>query len=148
MSRDHVLSIAQTWLGTPYRHQGSLRQVACDCLGLIRGIWREVYGPEPEALPAYGLDWAESGPGEPLLDACQRYLVPVDLDQALPGDVLLFRMSPEAAIKHCAVLCEGQACHGPSRIIHAYWGHSVVRSWLGDWWRRRLVAAFSFPEAE
>ena len=44
---------ARGWIGTPYRHQASLKGVGCDCLGLVRGVWREVMGEEPEAPPAY-----------------------------------------------------------------------------------------------
>jgi NlpC/P60 family putative phage cell wall peptidase len=148
MSNPAIVALSEPWLGTPYRHQGSLRQVACDCLGLISGIWRERHGCEPQLIPPYSLDWAESGEGELLLEAARRYLVPIDLDQAGPGDVLLFRMSPQAAIKHCAILVEGQAKAGTARIIHAYWGQSVVRSWLGVWWRQRLAAAFAFPKQD
>ena len=50
--------LARGWLGTPYRHQGSLKGVGCDCLGLVRGIWRELYGEEPETPGAY----ARTGP--------------------------------------------------------------------------------------
>ena len=42
-----VISVARSWLGTPYHDQASLRGVGCDCLGLARGVWREVVGPEP-----------------------------------------------------------------------------------------------------
>jgi len=60
------------------------------------------------------------------------------------GDVLLFRMAAGCPAKHCAVL---SAVEGPERrMIHAYWGRSVVESWMGPWWRRRLVAAFRWPE--
>jgi NlpC/P60 family putative phage cell wall peptidase len=45
---ERVLALAGGWIGTPYRHQASLKGVGCDCLGLIRGIWRGVYGHEPE----------------------------------------------------------------------------------------------------
>ena len=44
MSAAHVAS-ARGWLGTPYHHQASLKGVGCDCLGLLRGVWREVIGP-------------------------------------------------------------------------------------------------------
>ncbi|KAB2949447.1 MAG: hypothetical protein F9K19_23780, partial [Rhizobiaceae bacterium] len=44
-----VLEAAIGWIGTPYRHQASRKGVGCDCLGLVRGIWRELYGSEPEA---------------------------------------------------------------------------------------------------
>ena len=55
---DAVLAEALSWVGTPYRHQGSTKGVACDCLGLIRGVWRAVYGTEPERSGAYAPDWA------------------------------------------------------------------------------------------
>ncbi|MEI9964533.1 MAG: hypothetical protein WDM92_07355 [Caulobacteraceae bacterium] len=51
-----------------------------------------------------------------------------------PGDVLLFRMAPDACVKHAAIL----SAHGPSdpepRMIHAYWGRAAVESWMGRWW--------------
>ncbi len=140
-----VIAAARAWLGTPYRHQASVRGVGADCLGLVRGVWREVVGEEPEAVPAYSADWAEVGGRETLLDAAGRWMRAVAVDEMRPGDVLLFRMSPGAAAKHCAIL---SADDGPEpRMIHAYWGRAVVESWMGTWWRRRLVAAFRFPES-
>ena len=57
-----VIAIARSWLGTPYHDQASLRGVGCDCLGLARGVWRMVVGPEPFPIPAYSRDWGETGP--------------------------------------------------------------------------------------
>ncbi|MEM1422329.1 MAG: peptidase P60, partial [Pseudomonadota bacterium] len=37
---DQIAYEASRWIGTPYRHQASLRGVGCDCLGLLRGVWR------------------------------------------------------------------------------------------------------------
>ena len=71
--REMVLRSARSFLGTPYRHQGSRRGVGCDCLGLVRGVWREVYGAEPEAPGAYSPDWAETSVGDPMLDAARRH---------------------------------------------------------------------------
>ena len=88
-----VAAIARTWLGTPYQHQQSLRLVACDCLGLVRGVWRALYGAEPEAPPPYRADWAETSGRERLLEAARRRLVEIDLAEAHPGDVLLFRFN-------------------------------------------------------
>ena len=61
-----VIAIARSWLGTPYHDQASLRGVGCDCLGLARGVWREVVGPEPFPIPPYSRDWGETGPREVL----------------------------------------------------------------------------------
>ena len=49
MRRAEIVRAARSWIGTPYRHQASLKGVGCDCLGLLRGVWREVVGAEPEA---------------------------------------------------------------------------------------------------
>lgn len=138
-----IVAATRSWLGTPYRHQASTKGVGADCLGLVRGVWREVVGEEPEVLPAYSADWAEVGGRETLLEAAGRWMRPVAVDQMRAGDVLLFRMSPGAAVKHCAILSD---VGGPEpRMIHAYWGRAVVESWMGVWWRRRLAAVFRFP---
>ncbi len=138
-----IVAAARGWLGTPYRHQCSVKGEGADCLGLVRGVWREVMGEEPEAPPPYRPDWAEVGGEEALWAAARRWLVEISPERAGLGDVLLFRMAAGAPAKHCAVL---SAVEGPEpRMIHAYWGRSVVESWMGPWWRRRLVAAFRWP---
>ena len=140
-----MVEAARGWLGTPYRHQASVRGEGADCLGLVRGVWREVVGPEPETPPAYRPDWAETGGVETLLEAARRRLVEVPVEAMGVGDVVLFRMSPEAMIKHCAIVSD---MDGPEpRMIHAYWGRAVVESWMGPWWRRRLAAVFRWPGA-
>lgn len=140
--RAAIVEAARGWLGTPYRHQASAKGEGADCLGLVRGVWREVVGPEPEAPPAYASDWAEVGGVETLWRAARRWLVEVPAASADVGDVLLFRMAPGCAAKHCAILSDTT---GEGRMIHAYWGRAVVESWMGSWWRRRLVAAFAWP---
>ncbi len=37
-----LVTAARGWIGTPYIHQASLKDIGCDCLGLLRGVWREV----------------------------------------------------------------------------------------------------------
>ena len=142
-----VVAIARSWLGTPYRHQASVRGDGADCLGLVRGVWREVAGAEPEVPPPYSPDWAEVGGEETMLAAARRWLIEIDVADAAPGDVLLFRMSAGVPVKHCAIMSDLPSPNGPAegRMIHAYWGRAVVESWIGPWWRRRLVAAFRMP---
>lgn len=141
VSRAAIIAEARAWLGTPYRHQASTRGAGCDCLGLVRGVWRAVCGAEPEAPPPYTPDWAECAGRETLRDAAARHLVSVQIAFAAPGDVLLFRMRSDAPMKHAAILST------PDRIIHAYWGRAVVENRLAPFWRARLAAAFSFPGA-
>lgn len=138
-----LVAAARGWIGTPYVHQAATRGAGCDCLGLIRGLWRELHGAEPETVPPYTMDWSEAEGAEQLWAAAARHMVPKLLFSAAPGDVLLFRMRPGAVAKHLGVQSEV----GPSpRFIHAYSGHGVVESPLSAPWRRRIVARFAFPK--
>jgi NlpC/P60 family putative phage cell wall peptidase len=138
-SRVSIVAEARSWLGTPYQHQASIKGAGCDCLGLVRGVWRAFYGGEPERAPPYTPDWAETLGAETLYLAARRNLVAIEIGAARAGDVLLFRMHADAPMKHAAILS------APDRIVHAYWGRAVVESRLSPWWRGRAAAAFSFP---
>ena len=136
---------ARRWIGTPYVHQSSALGAGCDCLGLLRGIWRELRGAEPEAIPAYTMDWSEPQGDERLWAAAARHLSAKPRDQAAVGDVLLFRMRGQGVAKHLGV----QGAVGPiPTFIHAYTGHGVVESPLSLPWQRRIVARFEFPQGE
>ncbi|MDG3042864.1 NlpC/P60 family protein [Roseicyclus marinus] len=138
-----VVTAARGWIGTPYVHQASCRGAGCDCLGLLRGVWREVVGAEPEAVPAYTADWSEAGGEERLWAAALRHLQQKPLAEASVGDVLLFRMRDEGVAKHLGL--QGEI--GPeASFIHAYSGRGVVESALTPPWARRVVARFAFPE--
>ena len=140
MSRSDVVHIARAWIGTPYVHQASVRGAGADCLGLIRGIWRELHGREPEAAPAYTPDWGETGGDELLLGGAAEHLIPAESEQ--PGDVLVFSMRSGAVAKHLGI----QAEIGPhARFIHAYDRHGVVESPLTMPWRANIAGRFAFP---
>lgn len=132
-----VVAAARDWIGTPYMHQASLKGVGCDCLGLLRGIWREVLGTEPEVVPPYTPDWGEAQGVEMLLQAAGRHLVPVTA--RAPGDVLVFRMRRAAVAKHIGILSAADA------FIHAYSRHGVVESPLSDAWSARIAGTFRLP---
>ena len=143
MIKQHIIAAARGWIGTPYVHQAAVHGGGSDCLGLIRGVWREVYGNEPETVPAYSMDWSEPQGEERLWAAAMRHLTSKPATTAQPGDVLLFRMRDGAVAKHLGIL--SQAGDAP-RFIHAYSRHGVVESPLSAPWRRRVVACFEFPE--
>lgn len=134
-----ILAEATTWLGTPYRHQGSRRGVGCDCLGLVRGVWRAVYGVEPEQPGPYSPDWAESGNGDPLFAAAVRHCMERSPGQQQPGDLIVFRWRAHHAAKHLGILLPQDT------FLHAYEGHSVLASPLIPQWRRRIAGMFAFP---
>ena len=141
-SPQDIIACARDWIGTPYLHQASLKGVGADCLGLIRGVYRELYGDEPEVAPPYTPDWAEAGGAETLRDAARRHLQEIPLTDIAAGHVMLFRILPKAPAKHAAILT------APNRMVHAYSGHAVCETYLSAWWDRRLAYAFQFPELD
>jgi NlpC/P60 family putative phage cell wall peptidase len=143
-SSSEVVARARAWIGTPYRHQSSCKGAGTDCLGLLRGLWREILGPEPEAVPAYTPDWSEPARSEDLLAAAGRHLRPVPRAEARDGDVAVLRMSEAGVAKHVGILARSALGH--PTLIHAYSGHGVVESPLTPAWARRIVAVFRFPD--
>ena len=139
VTRAAVIRAAHRWLDTPYQHQASQRGAGTDCLGLIRGVWRDLYGFEPEKPPAYTPDWAEQNGEETLLNAARRCLIAMPNSKAVAGDVVVFRMQNVAPCKHIGILMT------PQTFIHAYWGKAVVQSYLVPYWQRRWAYSFAFP---
>lgn len=139
-ARANIVKTTARWLGTPYHHQASVRGVGCDCLGLVRGVYAEIYGHATEHPPAYSRDLAEASHCETLLQAARRHLIEIDPIKADGGDVVVFRLRPGAMAKHCGILS------GPRRMIHAMEGAPVCEVHLTLWWQRKIAAAFRFPD--
>ena len=86
-----IIAAARGWIGTPYRHQASLKGVGADCLGLVRGVWREVMGDEPEPPPRLcarlgrgGRHARHGGGGAAAPDRSSVYGVPAGRRAAVP----------------------------------------------------------------
>ena len=138
--QSQIISLARDWVGTPYHHQASKKGVGCDCLGLVRGVWRGLYGTEIAKTPPYSPDWGEVQTGEPLRRAAQKYLCEKGLTQAKAGDVLLFKMQVEGAAKHLGIMTS------QNTMVHAMEGVYVCEVFIGRWWLRRRVGVFAFPK--
>ena len=134
-----VIAAARLWLGTPYVHQASLLGAGCDCLGLARGIWRDLRGPEPVTPPPYTRDWGEAGGEEVLAQAARRFLLEIPVTAAGPGALILFRMARNAPAKHCGI-------RTATSLIHAYEGAGVIEEPWSPQWARRAAFVFLYPE--
>ncbi|HKS84300.1 MAG TPA: NlpC/P60 family protein [Pseudolabrys sp.] len=137
--REDIVAETRRWIGTPYRHQASCKGVGCDCLGLVRGVWRATIGVEPEHAPPYAPDWAEATGKESLAAAATRHLVAIACHDVAPGDVLLFRWRTYLPAKHAAIVT------APGSMVHAHDGAAVAEVAIAPWWRRHLAYAFQFP---
>ena len=138
---DAVIAVARRWLGTPYHGQASSRGVGCDCLGLARGVWRDVVGAEPQPIPPYSRDWGETGVREVLADGARAMMIEIAIAEIGPGALVLFRMAPRPIAKHVGILT------APDSFIHAYDRLGVIEEALTIAWLRRIAFAFRFPAA-
>ncbi len=145
-----IVAEAREWLGTPYVHQASCKGAGCDCLGLVRGVWRAVIGPEPEMPPPYSASWTDvvTVERESLMAAALRHLRPVwlaaeggPMPDIRPGQVLLFRYRAHLPARHAGIATSRDT------MIHAQENVGVVEVPLSGWWRRHLTAVFAFPRA-
>ncbi len=136
---DMVVAEARKWIGTPYKHQHSTMDHGCDCLGLVRGIWRNVVGSEPRPVPSYSSRWDEVDKTEILLNTVKDLFDETDVPQT--GDVLVFRTRRGVVAKHCAIMTEH------NRMVHSYNNIGVMECYIVPWWKSRLVYSGQFPRS-
>ena len=139
MAIDAVVTAARSWIGTPYVHQASVKGAGCDCLGLLRGVFRELAGHDAETPPPYSPDWAEATGTETLYTALLRHLSEIDPRDIAPGDVALFRMHKRGPAKHCGIVAGGET---GLALIHARQNKRVSEEAFTAYWKRKLAFAF------
>jgi NlpC/P60 family putative phage cell wall peptidase len=137
--QEDVVTAARRWIGTPYRHRAATLGAGCDCLGLVRGVWRELYGMEPMVVPTYRADWRDMRHADELLASAETLLRRVD-DGPRAGQVILFRLGRTLVPKHCGIALS------EDRFIHAQERLGVIEANLTDGWRRRIAGLYDFPE--
>jgi cell wall-associated NlpC family hydrolase len=100
IERPAIVAEARTWLHTRYRHQAHTKGLATDCIGLIAGVGVAVGSLDADAVqrtrarhegysrqPSHGI----------LQTVCDEFLLPIALEQAQAGDVVLMRIGTEPA---------------------------------------------------
>jgi len=128
ISPDQVVSQAQTWLETPWHHQGRLKGTGVDCVGIIVGVCKELGIPIQDSL-----DYGRFPDGYFLAKEFERQLIRKTSDPQT-GDIMLFRISRMP--QHCGIC-------SPMGIIHAHQGvMKVVETSLPTHWRSHLIGTF------
>ena len=135
-----AVELARTWIGTPYHHQACLKGVGVDCVGLIRGIYAEMYGKEAPYLINYSADWGDANGNEDMLKAARTYLKPVPRSRLGAGHVVLLRWQEHRVAKHSMIMTS------PTTAIHAYDRSPVAEIELHRWWLEKIVYVFTWPK--
>lgn len=127
---DDVVAAARGWLGTPWHHQGRLKGVGVDCVGLVIGVAREL------DLSIFDVTGYHHRPALGAVEqGCRAQMLPVD--PATPGDVLLFEVGGQP--QHLGFLTDVGVLHALAPM------RRVVEHRLDEEWTRRIVAAFRLP---
>jgi len=137
MTRDEILTEARSWIGTKWQHQASLKGVACDCVGLIRGVYTALTGEAVDIAADYSR-WPDlRQPDEQLRAELLKYCTEVPIDEAKPGDILLF-VFPQPA-RHVGILAGDTFIHAWTDV------NKVVEIRYDAVWRRVTKGVFRFP---
>ena len=141
VQRAVIVQAARTWKGTPYHHQGRVKGVGVDCIGLILGVLEECgmvgldcpeYRRYPRVPPRGKsmLHYFDKGCGK-------RLPVPE------PGDIVIFWMSEQSKkAQHCALKTDRGILHTYSDI------GKVVENTFDDYWQDRVICAYHAPGVE
>lgn len=115
--RAALVAEAQSWLGTPFHHQGRVKGGGVDCAMLLAEVYHRC-GLVPSIDPGYyPPDWHLHRDAERYLEKLLPYAREL-AGPPLPGDVAVFRFG--RTFSHGAIVIEWP------RLIHAYWQRGVV----------------------
>lgn len=137
---EQAIAIARTWIGTPYQHQACLKGHGVDCVGLIKGIYEELYEVKTREVVNYTPDWGDSNGNESLLKIARKYMRPVTPGNVDAGHVVLMRWKRRRVAKHALLMTSSDTA------IHAYNRSPVCEIHLSKWWLDKIVYAFDWPE--
>jgi len=126
-----IVDTARGYLGTPFKHQGRLKGVGVDCIGLVMCVARDM-GISHYENTKYG----RIPQRDMLLKEAKKHMTLIDKSDLQPGDVLLFQFIPNTP-QHFAIYA------GDSYIIHSYEQfEKVIEHRMDGAWERRIVACF------
>jgi hypothetical protein len=115
-TRAQIVTEARTWLGTPFHHQGRVRGVGVDCIGVI-GCSAVTCGVDGAAEwmsdPAMH-NYSPQPDPRLLLAACDKYLDRIAVSEAGLADILIMAFAGEPM--HFALISRV----APMYVIHAY----------------------------
>ena len=149
LTRKQIEDCARTYLGTPFQHQGRVKGIASDCVGLPYCVADEL-GINDRSGNAIGRTDNANYPAQPtdsfVYTECQRLLIEKPIAEMQVGDVLTLKMPSipcHVGIVSRLYVGTPNECFG---IIHAFsLAHKVVETIIGKALRSRIHGCFSFP---
>lgn len=139
MTAAELIETARGWLGTPHRHQGSIKGVGCDCVGFLAEVAVETGLITPQLRAEFPHDYSQQPSAGQLRRLCSGHLCLVPFDARAPGDIVLMRFALEP--QHLGMLTQVSPV---DYVIHCA-EKGVVEHRLDSVWRARIVRIYRFP---
>jgi cell wall-associated NlpC family hydrolase len=119
--RHAVLEEAETWLGTPFCNQASIKGIGVGCGSLLAAVYRNAGILDIPNVTSFGhfpLGWSLHTKEERYLHIIEQYMKEMEAPQ--PGDTALFRI--KGVFGHSGIVVEWP------KVIHVSWRRSVEYS--------------------
>lgn len=141
VTNQDIIDEARTWIGTPFHHQAAIKNIGCDCIGLMRGVYEQLFPGILENDPNYRKPTYSKQPfnsmfPKSLEDTGYVTIIEKGLKS---GYLLLFAYRKEP--QHIGIFTE------KGTIIHAG-NPKVVEHRLDDKWRKRIRVIYSINGVE
>ncbi len=136
VTRAELVAEARSWIGTRYEKNQSMRGVATDCSGLIKGV------PQARGLyPGVAIEPYIQPDEAKMRATLEQHLDRVPFKELQPADVIWFRSEQER--RHLGIVVSVD----PLFFVHA-WNRKdisrVVETRLDDFWRQRIAGCFRY----
>lgn len=130
-TRNNIVEIAREFLGSPFKHQGRVKD-GIDCVGLIAAVCNRIMYPYVDGIykrkPTKGLVIAK------LKESFRSILV----NEATDGDILVFWVYKRNYDQHVAIKTDKGMIHTYADVGY------VVENTINDFWSKRIMGAFRF----
>ena len=140
ITRMDAVTEARTWLDTPFKHQGCLKGVACDCIGLVRGVGVALglvdYDEDSDKAKPF-LNYRLMPDSKKMREGLGVFLVPISVTESTVADILFLAWTKEP--QHVALISDRGIIHSYSAV------GKVVEHALDEQWQRRVTAAYRYP---
>lgn len=135
LTKTAIVEEAKTWMGTPFKHQGRIKGLGVDCVGLIIGVAHTFQLTDFDYT-----HYTHQPDGFLMRQLLDQHLQSISIQAAKAGDIVLMRF--ETQPQHVGILSH----YG---IIHAYAQvRRCVEHRLDAVWRSRIVGAYAYPRVE
>lgn len=135
--QQNIIIEARSWIGTPFQHQAAIKNIGCDCIGLVLGVLKNIGTDFTNQCPN---DYAQHPTNYNLKTKLDENLIKKPITEIESSDIFL--MSFQALPQHVGFISEYE---NDLYIIHSYKNiGKAVEHKLNDYWKSRIIQIYTY----